>query len=477
MNTLYTYGYQMGASAEVLAQAMAAQNITVADVRMNPVSRNAAWNKKRLQTLLGNHYVHVSALGNRNYKNGGEIELAAPAAGLATVSDLMQATHVLLLCACKDVHSCHRLTAGMLVQGALGCDLIHMTRDMMLAWAQLPTPPSAPRLMQLGLFEDEPAHQPDEGVAVAAGDDSPTDCSLCGATGAGDVNGYRLCQPCADKVQAYTDRLEVRLERLQKRADRHLTDFHTLHERAHEMADSIPFGQPIMVGHHSEGRDRRFRERIHNTFGRAFDHYHKAQATQERIEAAVSNRAISSDDPLAVIKLREAVAERQQQQAHMTAVNKVIRKHQKAGRDAQMSALLAMGLSEVEIAQVLTPDYLNRLGYPAYQLANNNMQIRRLLGRIDDIEKKNQRIADLEREAQRQQTAAAVETVKGVVILRSLDDNRIRLQFAGKPSAVVIQMLKRNGFRWSPSQMAWQRMLNAESEMKVRYLLDNLPDA
>ncbi|MEE8059026.1 MAG: DUF3560 domain-containing protein [Pseudomonadales bacterium] len=40
----------------------------------------------------------------------------------------------------------------------------------------------------------------------------------------------------------------------------------TVYKRAKDMAPVIPFGQPILVGHHSEHRDRRYRDRIHNTF-------------------------------------------------------------------------------------------------------------------------------------------------------------------------------------------------------------------
>ena len=32
---------------------------------------------------------------------------------------------------------------------------------------------------------------------------------------------------------------------------------------AGKMAEAIPFGQPILVGHHSEKRDRRYRGRMH----------------------------------------------------------------------------------------------------------------------------------------------------------------------------------------------------------------------
>lgn len=45
-----------------------------------------------------------------------------------------------------------------------------------------------------------------------------------------------------------------------------------LHERAHKMTSVIPFGQPILIGHHSERRDKRYRERIHNTLKRVVEY-------------------------------------------------------------------------------------------------------------------------------------------------------------------------------------------------------------
>jgi hypothetical protein len=35
----------------------------------------------------------------------------------------------------------------------------------------------------------------------------------------------------------------------------------------------------------------------------------------------------------------------------------------------------------------------------------------------------------------------------------------LQLKFNGKPSQQVRTILKANGFRWAPSEMAWQRFL------------------
>lgn len=53
-------------------------------------------------------------------------------------------------------------------------------------------------------------------------------------------------------------------------------------KRARDMGEAIPFGQPILVGHHSEGRDRNLRGRIHNTYGKAFALQDKAKHYEQK---------------------------------------------------------------------------------------------------------------------------------------------------------------------------------------------------
>ncbi|HMJ04529.1 MAG TPA: DUF3560 domain-containing protein [Conexibacter sp.] len=63
-------------------------------------------------------------------------------------------------------------------------------------------------------------------------------------------------------AEARRERLEGRGERLGERAERWGGVADAAFGRAHEIADGIPMGQPILVGHHSERRARRDRERI-----------------------------------------------------------------------------------------------------------------------------------------------------------------------------------------------------------------------
>lgn len=51
------------------------------------------------------------------------------------------------------------------------------------------------------------------------------------------------------------------------------------------------------------------------------------------------------------------------------------------------------------------------------------------------------------------------EAIEGVKIIQNTDLDRLQLLFEGKPAQEIISILKKNGFRWSPTNKAWQRQL------------------
>jgi hypothetical protein len=90
----------------------------------------------------------------------------------------------------------------------------------------------------------------------------------------------------AEQVGAKQERAEQRAERFEDRAGTADKRSDSLYAGARTMADAIPFGQPILIGHYSEGRDRRFRERISRTFERAFEEGDKAKYYERRAATA-----------------------------------------------------------------------------------------------------------------------------------------------------------------------------------------------
>lgn len=65
----------------------------------------------------------------------------------------------------------------------------------------------------------------------------------------------------------------------------------------------------------------------------------------------------------------------------------------------------------------------------------------------------------------------------GITVEENPADNRIRLIFDGKPPAEIRQLLKSNGFRWSPRFGAWQRQLTANGRYAAERVIKELEKA
>lgn len=159
---------------------------------------------------------------------------------------------------------------------------------------------------------------------------------------------------------------------------------------------------------------------------------------------SVGTGGISSDDPLALDKLKLKLTKLEEFQNKMKAANAAIRMKDKAKGDDKLEAL---GYTPEEIAKLREPDCFGYAGYPPFHLSNNNANIRRIRQRIAELEKR--------------QTEAAPEgwEFDGGKVVVNADLNRLQIVLDGRPDDDMKQTMKSHGFRWAPSQMAWQRQL------------------
>jgi Domain of unknown function (DUF3560) len=95
-------------------------------------------------------------------------------------------------------------------------------------------------------------------------------------------------RPAESEVIAY--RRSVYQERIDRRTaaaaagivrHRNLSDGY--YNRSHSMTSCIPFGQPILIGHHSEGRDRRYRTKAWNMMGKSVSHTDTANYYENKL--------------------------------------------------------------------------------------------------------------------------------------------------------------------------------------------------
>ena len=241
-------------------------------------------------------------------------------------------------------------------------------------------------------------------------------------------------------MNAYEQKRQAKIERLQERADKATNEANGLWKRGHDMASVIPFGQPILVGHHSESRDRNYRNRIQNTFRKASEATEKANHYAQKAASAAANNAISSDDPEAVVKLREKIEKAEALQEKMKAANR----HLKAKNGPKRDELHKLGFTDAHIEGLLKPDFCGRIGFADYEITNNGANIRRMKQRMEQITAKSQ---DEETET----------VINGVKIVENIEENRCQIFFDGKPADAIRAALKSRGFRWSPHNGCWQR--------------------
>lgn len=189
--------------------------------------------------------------------------------------------------------------------------------------------------------------------------------------------------------------------------------------------------------------------------------YNEVQDILRKIQS-VGMGGIMSDDKDALAKLTAKLEKLEKHQALMKAANAAVRMKDTAKGDAKLREL---GYTDSEIKQLRTPDFCGRVGYPDYEMKNNNANIRRL----------KERIAGLEKEAQRAAENTGPVKGDGYELVENTDLGRIQFVFDGKPDDDTRVLLKENGFRWAPSQGAWQRMLNYNGRSaaeRVRHVLD-----
>ncbi|MDP2659894.1 MAG: hypothetical protein Q8R28_04110 [Dehalococcoidia bacterium] len=156
------------------------------------------------------------------------------------------------------------------------------------------------------------------------------------------------------------------------------------------------------------------------------------------------SEAISSDDSDAVARLQEKVAKLEEFQETMVAANKIVRS-KKLTDDQRVERIVAeLGLKESTARKLLEKDDLGRIGFPDYALTNNNSEIRRLKGRIEELQRK------------RAQETTEITGEKGHIV-DNVEDNRVQLFFDDKPDKEFREHLTADGWHWAPSVGAWQK--------------------
>lgn len=111
-----------------------------------------------------------------------------------------------------------------------------------------------------------------------------------------------------EKVE-WEDDVESRVDRFETYADNAASRASAAHKSVDDLADRIPLGQPILVGHHSEKRARRDAERIGSGMRKSIEESKKSAYWQRRAEAAEKNAARKRRPDVIFRRIKELEAE------------------------------------------------------------------------------------------------------------------------------------------------------------------------
>lgn len=176
-------------------------------------------------------------------------------------------------------------------------------------------------------------------------------------------------------MSTYRERREAKADRLREWADKRDGKAAAGFKKADDIADLIPFGQPILVGHHSEGRARRDQDRIASGMRAGIENSRKADDFRRRadgIDRAADN-AVYSDDVDAVERLEVRIVEREGERDRVKAFNVSARK------GAPDLSLLdeKQRVDILSIAKVAAYQLGKGGAFPGYHLSNLGATIRK----------------------------------------------------------------------------------------------------
>lgn len=162
-------------------------------------------------------------------------------------------------------------------------------------------------------------------------------------------------------------------------------------------------------------------------------------------------------------KLNNLIKERDM----MKDINKITR--MKISDDEKIAKIMEFGINQDTARTLATGEgtWDKRQGFAPYQLTSVNNRIKTLQAKVDAMKKADEINNSLGGEDM---------VLAGVSIILNKEADRIQLDFPGKPSRDVIAILKKNGWKWSPSNQVWQRQLTENAMRNARTMVEAYAD-
>ena len=218
----------------------------------------------------------------------------------------------------------------------------------------------------------------------------------------------------------YQERKKRRIERYKELSIKAKEKSKYYEDAKNSKIAEVSTGQPIKVGHHSEEKHRKILKDANNYIKKSIEFDDKSDYYIDKVKTVENNKAIYSDDPNAINKLKEKLERLEHERENIKE-----REHQ------------------------------------TWELTNIGANIRETKKRIERLE----RLENLE--------FPDIHFTNGKAIYNK-EINRIQLIFEEIPNMDIRKELKHNGFHWSKQEKAWQREFNYNGIRATKKVIKNV---
>lgn len=240
-----------------------------------------------------------------------------------------------------------------------------------------------------------------------------------------------------DKIREEKPQYTERAEGMADRYCRKLAEYYNDYYRNEASCPSVMIAGPANFPTRKKEKQNARRDTLSNTWNYLKDYLTKIE------NLLTYDRPIMCGDENAMELLKDKIDNLEKQKELMKDLNKFFRKDGKIeDYDGEITEKLRSHI-----------DFMIRQGWkPYFDTANTNAEIKRLKARLEKLQQ-------IKEEGTTEIKTEDTEGNELFTVVKNTEIMRLQLIFNGKPVNEVRDILKRNGFKWSPKNGAWQRQL------------------
>lgn len=134
-----------------------------------------------------------------------------------------------------------------------------------------------------------------------------------------------LCGEIEDEDTSLVDRAEQRAERFEDYSEKRAEDAERAREAVSAIADNIPLGQPILVGHHSEKHARKDAEKIENGMRRAVKMWETSEYWKRRAAGAIRHAKYKELPAVRARRIKGLETDKRREEKHLSRAQTFIK--------------------------------------------------------------------------------------------------------------------------------------------------------